>query len=134
MSNLFWGLITLAIIVTVIIFIMVMLELRKAIRALKELVKTTENSLKPTVAELQETLKSVKVLADSTIEITEDMKIFSGALKDAGKSVKHVSGDVERVVNLVEGITSLASLETSSLKAGIKAGLWVLSKSLFKKN
>jgi uncharacterized protein YoxC len=134
MSNLFWGLITLAIIVTVIIFIMVMLELRKAIRALKELVKTTENSLKPTVAELQETLKSVKVLADSTIEITEDMKIFSGALKDAGKSVKHVSGDVERVVNLVEGITSLASLETSSLKAGIKAGLRVLSKSFFKKN
>ena len=134
MSNLFWGLITLAIIVTVIIFICVMLELRKAIKALKELVNTTENSLKPTVAELQETLKSVKVLADSTMEITEDMKIFSGALKDAGKSVKHVSGDVERVVNLVEGITSLASLETSSLKAGIKAGLWVLSKSLFKKN
>jgi len=134
MSNLFWGLITLAIIVTVIIFIWVMLELRKAIKALKELVNTTENSLKPTVAELQETLKSVKVLADSTMEITEDMKIFSGALKDAGKSVKHVSGDVERVVNLVEGITSLASLETSSLKAGIKAGLWVLSKSLFKKN
>ena len=134
MSNLFWGLITLAIIVTVIIFICVMLELRKAIKALKELVNTTENSLKPTVAELQETLRSVKVLADSTTEITEDMKIFSGALKDAGKSVKHVSGDVERVVNLVEGITSLASLETSSLKAGIKAGLWVLSKSLFKKN
>ena len=134
MSNLFLGLITLAIIVAVIIFIWVMLELRKAIKALKELVNTTENSLKPTVAELQETLKSVKVLADSTMEITEDMKIFSGALKDAGKSVKHVSGDVERVVNLVEGITSLASLETSSLKAGIKAGLWVLSKSLFKKN
>ena len=134
MSNLFWGLISLAIIVAAIIFIWVMLELRKAIKALKELVNTTENSLKPTVAELQETLKSVKVLADSTIEITEDMKIFSGALKDAGKSVKHVSGDVERVVNLVEGITSLASLETSSLKAGIKAGLWVLSKSFFKKN
>ena len=134
MSNLFLGLITLAIIVAVIIFIWVMLELRKAIKALKELVNTTENSLKPTVAELQETLKSVKVLADSTMEITEDMKIFSGALKDAGKSVKHVSGDVERVVNLVEGITSLASLETSSLKAGIKAGLWVLSKGLFKKN
>jgi uncharacterized protein YoxC len=134
MSNLFWGLISLAIIVAAIIFIWVMLELRKAIKALKELVNTTENSLKPTVAELQETLKSVKVLADSTTEITEDMKIFSGALKDAGKSVKHVSGDVERVVNLVEGITSLASLETSSLKAGIKAGLWVLSKSLFKKN
>ncbi len=134
MSNLFWGLITLVIIVAVIIFIWVMLELRKAIKALKEFVNTTENSLKPTVAELQETLKSVKVLADSTMEITEDMKTFSGALKDAGKSVKHVSGDVERVVNLVEGITSLASLETSSLKAGIKAGLWVLSKSLFKKN
>ena len=134
MSNFFLGLIILAIVVAVIIFIWVMLELRKAIRALKELVNTTENSLKPTVAELQETLKSVKVLADSTMEITEDMKIFSGALKDAGKSVKHVSGDVERVVKLVEGITSLASLETSSLKAGIKAGLWVLSKSLFKKN
>lgn len=134
MSNLFLGLITLAIIVLVIIFSLMMLELRKTVRVLTELIEVTENSLKPVVLELQETLKSVKVLADSTMEITEDMKIFSGALKDAGKSVRHVSGDVERVVNLVEGITSLASLETSSLKAGIKAGLWVLSKGLFKKS
>jgi uncharacterized protein YoxC len=134
MNNLMMSLITVAIIVTAIIFIYVMVELRKTIRGLRELIETVENSFKPVVAELQETLRSMKNFTDSTVVITDDVRIFSGALKDAGKSVKHLSGDVEHVVSLAEGITSLASLEALSLKAGIKAGLWVLSKSLFKKH
>jgi uncharacterized protein YoxC len=134
MSNLFWGLITLAIIVAVIIFIIVMVELKRTFRALKEFVNMTENSLKPTLSELQETLKSVKHVAENSTEITGDMKILSGAMRDAGKSVMHVSRDVEYLAHLMEGVTSLATVETSSLKAGIKAGLWVLSKGLFKKS
>ena len=132
MNNFFLGLITLAIIVAVIIFVWVMLELRKAIRALRELVDTIENSLKPTVAELQETLKSVRNVGDNVTGVTEDMKVLSGALKNVGKSVNHVAGDVEHVANLVDRITSSAVLEASGLKAGIKAGLWVLLKNLFK--
>jgi len=132
MSNLFMGFITLAIIVGMIIFIFVMIELRKAIGALRELVKTTENSLKPTVVELQETLKSVRNVAENATAITGDMKLLSGALKDLGENMKHVSGDVKHLVAFVDGITQSALVEASGLKAGVKAGFRFFLKNLFK--
>jgi methyl-accepting chemotaxis protein len=132
MSNFFLGLITFAIIVAVTIFIWVMLELRKAIRALKELVNTTENSLKPTVAELQETLKSVRNVADNATVVSGDVRVLSGALRDVGENVKSVSGDMKHLTDFVDGITSSVVVETSGLKAGVKAGTWYFLKNLFK--
>jgi len=132
MSNLFLGLIIVAIIVAVIIFIWVMLELRKAIRALKELVNTTENSLRPTVAELQETLKSARNVADNVTVVSEDIKVLSGALRDIGENVKSVSKDIRYLTDFVDGVTSSAVVEASSLKAGVKAGTWYFIKNLFK--
>jgi len=134
MNNLFFGLITVAFIIGVIIFTYVMLDLRKTIRALKELVNTTENSLKPTVAELQETLKSVRNVAENATAITTDIKVLSGALKDVGENVKRVSRDIKHMVDFVDGITSSAAVEASSLKAGAKAGFWFLLKNLSKKD
>jgi len=134
MNNLFFGLITVAFIIGVIIFIYVMLDFRKTIRALKELVNTTENSLKPTVAELQETLKSVRNVAENATAITTDIKVLSGALKDVGENVKRVSRDIKHMVDFVDGITSSAAVEASSLKAGAKAGFWFLLKNLSKKD
>jgi uncharacterized protein YoxC len=132
MSNLFMGLIALAIIVGMIIFISVMIELRKTIRALKELVKTTEESLKPTVVELQETLKSVRNVAENTTVITGDVKALSGALRDVGENVKHVSGDVKHLVEFVDGVAQSAVVEASGLKAGVNAGFRVFLKNLLK--
>jgi len=132
MSNFFLGLVIFASIVAVIIFIWVMLELRKAIRALKELVSTTENSLKPTVAELQETLKSVRNVADNATVVSGDIKVLSGALRDIGENVKRVTGDVKHLVDFVDGMTSSAVVEASGLKAGVKAGVWYFIKNLFK--
>lgn len=133
MSNLMMGLITVAIIFTVIIFIYVMVELRKTIRSLRELVNTTENSLRPTVAELQETLKGVRKVADNATALSEDMKILSGSLRDVGENVMRISRDVGHVVDFVDGITSSAAAEASSLKAGIKAGLWHFAKNALRK-
>jgi uncharacterized protein YoxC len=132
MSNFFLGLVIFSIIVAVIIFIWVMLELRKAIRALKELVSTTENSLKPTVAELQETLKSVRNVADNATVVSGDIKVLSGVLRDIGENVKRVSGDVKHLVDFVDGMTSSAVVEASGLKAGVKAGVWYFIKNVFK--
>jgi len=132
MDNIFWGLLAVGVIVAVIIFIYVMLDLRKTIRALKELVNTTENSLKPTVAELQETLKSVRNVANNVTAVSEDMKILSGALRDVGENVKRVSEDMKHLVNFVDGMTSSAVVEASGLKAGVKAGFWFFLKNLFK--
>jgi uncharacterized protein YoxC len=132
MNSLFLGLLTAAVIVAVIIFIYVMFDLRKTIRALKELVNTTENSLKPTVAELQDTLKSVRNVANNVSAVSEDMKVLSGALRDVGENVKRVSGDIKHLVDFVDEMTSSAAVEASGLKAGIKAGVWFFLKNLFK--
>jgi len=132
MSNFFFGLVIFAIIVAVIIFIWVMLELRKAIRALKELVSTTENSLKPTVAELQETLRSVRNVADNATVMSADIKVLPRALRDIGENVKRVSGDVKHLVDFVDEMTSSAVVEASGLKAGVKAGAWYFIKNLYK--
>jgi len=134
MTNLMMGLITAAIIVTAIIFIYVMVELRKTIHVLRELVNTSENSLKPTIAELQETLKSVRNVADNVTVLSEDMKILSGSLRDVGENVMRISRDIGHVVDFVDGITSSATAEASSLKAGIKAGLWHFAKNLLRKD
>jgi len=131
-NNLFLGLITAAVIALVIVFIYVLLDLRKAIRTLKELESTTEDSLKPTVAELQETLKSVRNVANNVTAVSEDMKILSGALRDVGENVKRVSGDVKRLMNFVDEMTSSATVEASGLKAGVKAGFWYFLKNLRK--
>jgi len=131
-NNLFLGLITAAVIVLVIIFAYVMLDLRRTIRALKELLNTTENSLKPTVAELQETLKSVRSVANNVTTVSEDVKILSGALRDVGENVKRVSEDVRHLVSFVNEMSSSAVVEASGLKAGVKAGFWFFLKNFFK--
>jgi hypothetical protein len=128
MSNFFWGLVIFAIILAVIIVVGIMLKLRKAIRAFKELVSVTENSLKSTVAELQETLKSVRNVADNATVVSGDMKVRSGALRDIGENVKRVSGDVKHLVDFVDEMTSSAVVEAS----GLKAGAWYFIKNFSK--
>ncbi|MGZ3514373.1 MAG: hypothetical protein ACXU93_10540, partial [Thermodesulfobacteriota bacterium] len=105
---------------------------RKTIHVLRELGNTMENSLKPTVAELQETLKSVRNVANNVTTVSEDVKILSGSLREVGENVKRVSRDIGHVVDFVDGITSSTTVEASGLKAGIKAGLWYLVKNLTK--
>ncbi|MGZ3806420.1 MAG: DUF948 domain-containing protein, partial [Pseudobdellovibrionaceae bacterium] len=85
MNNLFLGIITVAVIVAAIVFIYVMVELRKTIHVLRELGNTMENSLKPTVAELQETLKSVRNVANNVTTVSEDVKTLSGSLREVGE-------------------------------------------------
>ena len=132
MNSLFLGLITAAVIAAVIIFVYVTLDLRRMMRALEKLAGTVENSFKPTVTELQETLRSVRNVADDITTISEDIRNFSGALRDVGENVKRVSAEIEHLASFVDGITSSAVVEASGLKAGVKAGFWFFLKNLLK--
>ncbi len=132
MNHLFLGLITAAVIATAIIFVYVMLDLKRMMRALEKLAGTVENSLEPTITELQGTLKSVKNIADNITVVSEDIKNFSGALRGIGENAKCLSGEIEHLANFVRGINSSAAVEASSLRAGIKAGCQAFLKNLFK--
>lgn len=134
MNTIFLGLITLAFIAGVIIFISVMIELKVAIKELKELIQTTERTIKPTLIEFQETLRSLRYFTDNINEVTEDVRSFSGSIKEVGESVRIANKNVRYLTALFGDIGSLARAEISGVKAGIGAGLQSFFKCLLKRD
>ncbi|HET6515174.1 MAG TPA: hypothetical protein VFG09_08440 [Thermodesulfovibrionales bacterium] len=120
MNTLFWGLITLCIIAAVAVLIIVMIELRGAVRSLNEVMKT----VKPTLEELQLNLRSVRSITDNITTVTEDVKVLSGSVKDVGLTVKQINA-------LVSGVTVSTAATASGVRAGVKAAAQVLLKDLF---
>lgn len=134
MTNLvFFGVLTLAIVVAVIIFVVVMLDLRRAIISFKVFLDTTESEVKPTLVELQKSLKSVRNLTETAVEVAEDVKVFSESVRQVGEDVKSISKGVKETSHAVKDLTSSTMVEASGLKEGIKAGVGFLFKSLFRK-
>ncbi len=127
MNSLFWGLITVSIVATVIVLIYVMVELRAAIRSLEGFLKTCDTCLKPALDELQLTLRSVRGVTDNVSGVTEDLRVLSASVRNVGENVKHVS-------DLVEGVTSSTTIKVSGLRAGLNAALDVLLKKLFSRS
>jgi uncharacterized protein YoxC len=127
MANQLWlTLIGIAVVVTAGFVISLIIELKKTLRSLNGLLKTTEESLKPTLEELQQTLKSLKNISDNINDVTADMKTLSGSVRDVGLNIKRVSG-------IVEDITSSVAVKASGVKAGLKTGFLVLLNNLFLK-
>jgi uncharacterized protein YoxC len=130
MNNLFFGIITLAFVVSACVaacvFIYVLIELRGTLKTIKEFLKTTEDNLYPTLEELRKSLRSARNVADNATAITEDVRTLSASVREVGENVRHVS----RVVNAV---TSSPFVQVSGLKAGIKAATDVFVKGFLSK-
>lgn len=144
MNSIFFTLITVAVILAAVVFIIVMLELRTAIKALKGFISTTEYSVKPTLDELQMTLSSIRDvtgsantvsrelqltlrgirdITDNVTIVTEDVKTLSSSVREIGVKARHVS-------ELIEDVTVLSTSKVSGLKAGLRAAAEVLVKGL----
>lgn len=126
MNQIWLALITLTIMITAGFIISLIIELKKTVQNVSVLLKTTEESLRPTLEELQLTLKSLRNVSDDINDVTADIKTLSGSVKDVGLNIRNVS-------NLVEELTSSTLIKATGLKAGIKTGLMVLLSNLFSK-
>jgi uncharacterized protein YoxC len=118
--------IAIAVVVTAGYVISLIIELKKTLQSLNSFLKTTEESLKPTIEEVQQTLRSTRGITDNLNDVTADIKTLSSSVRDVGFTVKHVSG-------VVGDIASLATIQASGLKAGVKAGAMYLLHNLFSK-
>lgn len=123
MNSIYLGLITLAFIVAVGVFVAVMIELRSAVRSMNEFLKTTESTLKPTLEELRETLKSLRGVTENMTAVTEDIKSFSASFRDMGESVKLMS-------ELFSDLTTSTVIKVSGFRAALRAAAEVLVKGL----
>ena len=126
MNYLFFGLITLAVLVLTGFIIYIILELKKTIDSVKLSMESIEKILIPTVEELQMTFKSVRKITDDVGVVTEDVKGLSG-------SIREISANVKQVSEAVSTITKTSAVQVSGVKAGVKAGFGYFIKNLFAK-
>lgn len=126
MNQIWVGLIALAVVVLAGFIISLIIELKKTAYSLREFLTTREESIKPTLEELQATLKSIRNISDDIDDVTSDIKIFSGSVRDVGKNINNLN-------NLIEDVASSATVKASGLKVGIRTALEVLLNNLFSK-
>jgi uncharacterized protein YoxC len=130
MSEVYFGVITLSIVVSTVFFILVLIELRTAIKALKDFLRVTESTLKPTLEEFREYLKVAKDVTEDVSTVTEDIKVLSGSVREIGENARNVSRVMRYVGYLIDEQGSIAAMKVSALRAGIKAATQIVIKSL----
>jgi uncharacterized protein YoxC len=126
MSNLFIGIMALAVVVAACVFVYVMLELRGVLKNVREFLKNTEDNLYPTLEEMRKSFRSARSVTDNAAAITEDVRTLSASVREVGENVR----DVSRIINIA---TLAPFVQVSSLKAGIKAAAEVLVKGFMRK-
>lgn len=119
MSQIWIGLIVLAVLLVSGFLIALLIELKKTAQSLREFLKTTGESTKTTLDELQQTLKSLRNISDDIKEMTDDVKTFSVVVRDTGQSLRLLS-------NMIQDITSSVVKEVSGLRVGIRTAFEML--------
>jgi uncharacterized protein YoxC len=127
MTTLLLSIITIACVALVIVLIYVLLEVRVATQKLEQFISTSESSLKPTLDELPETIRSVRYIAENIATVTDDVKTLTGSVREVGQNIRLTSGYIEE-------IASSSSVQVSGLRAGIRAGLYTLVNNLLTKH
>lgn len=126
MNQTWFALLSVAFLLVMGVFILVLFELRKSAKALTEFINTTKKSLEPTLEELQLALKSLRRVTDDVSEVTENVRSLSDAAGDIGRNLKKVS-------DLVADLSSDTLIKVSGLRVGIRTALEVLLKNIIAK-
>jgi len=126
MNQIWLGLIAIAVVIMAGFVILLMIELKKMISSFREFLRTTQETITPTLEELQQTLKSIRSISNGINDVTDDVKTFSGSIRDIGQNIGRVS-------KLIEDVTSSTIIKASGLKVGIRTAIDVLLNNLFSK-
>lgn len=124
MSNFFLGIIALSVLTLTCGLIYIAMELKEALRILKEFVKNTETDLKPTLDELKQTMRGIRGVTDNLEETTENVRALAG-------SVNGVTDTVNRVNKIVSDAANFADSELRAVRAGLSAAANVILKNKF---
>lgn len=120
MTTLLLSILTIACVVSVIVLIYVLLEVRVTTRKLGSFIITSESSLKPMFDELPGTIRSIRHIAENIATVTDDVKTLSGSVGEVVENIRLTS-------SYIEEIASSSSIQVSGLRTGIRTGLctWV---------
>lgn len=103
---------TVSLIAALIFLIVVAVELRRGINALKEFINSTKSKLDPAIFEAEKVIHGVKASVDDVNEVTRKVKELSQA-------VEKLTFLMSEVVNAAQRIKSSVSLKSSALKTAL---------------
>ncbi len=139
-NQVFFGLITAAIIALVIFLIWFIMRLMESVRALSKLIETADQALKETsdvdralkeaIGEISQNLRSLRTITDDVGAVTGDLKSFSGSVREVGRGVQGLTTNVRQLSDLVQSLSKETIASVCGVRAGIKTGFEVLLKSL----
>ena len=125
-SQFFWGIIAGVLIVLAAFLIPAILQVMRTARAAEEFFRTTQASLNPLIAKLNETADKTNNIAANIDESVCNVKQLTKAVGETGEII----GDIN---NFVKKIQTVGLITTSSFGAGIKTALSVLAQGIMKK-
>ena len=126
MENFFWGIIAGGLIILIAFLVPALLQIKKTAKAAEDFLRTTQESLNPLLKELQETVEKTNQIAAKLDESVSDVQQLTKAVGEAGAIVSDING-------LVRKIQMFFSVTTSSVGAGVKTALSVLTHGAIQK-
>lgn len=107
--------------------IIYLIELRRTIFALRQLIKRTEENLHPAFAEVKHILEDVGKATYNVVALTENVQEIAGSVAVVEKSIKKLYRSYK------EGISDTTRANIAGMKAGVKTGVVTLFENLMAK-
>jgi uncharacterized protein YoxC len=132
-NEIFFGLITAAIIALVIVLIWLSVRLGEAIRAIRAFLETAEHSMQESLEEVNQNLRTLRTLTGNINTVADDIASFSGSIREIGGEVKQVTVSVKEIGEIIQGLGTETLASVYGLRAGLRTGFEVFLKNLFHK-
>ncbi len=139
-NEIFFGLITAAIIVLVVFLIWFIVRLMGTMRALSKFIESADQALKEAsgvdqalkeaIGEISQNLRSLRTITDDVGAVTSDLKSFSGSVRDVGHGVQGLTTNVKQLSDLVQSLGKETIASVCGVRTGIKTGFEVFLKNL----
>jgi uncharacterized protein YoxC len=123
MNNIWLIIIAVAVAAVAVFLVPLLLELRRAVEALRN---TVERNLNPALEELQKNLRTMNSITGNVEQVTEDVRVFSQAVSDIGRSVGAVNA-------IISSAGSSAAVRLMSLRTGVAAAIGFVLTNLLRK-
>jgi uncharacterized protein YoxC len=114
-----------AFVVLVAFIVPAVIELRRTAQAVRELVRHTDEELKPLMRDLGAAVTDLKTVADAAAERVDDVKEMMSAIGDTGRGLRTISSVVGAVA---DGVA-----RSSMWVSGAKVACSIIKDRFFKK-
>ena len=131
-NEVFFGLITAAIIALVIALIWLCLRVGQAIESLKGFLETSEQSIQESLGEVSQNLKSLRTLTDNVNTAADNVLTFTGSFREIGNGVKQIAANIRQIGDIVQSLGTETFASVNGVRAGLRTGFEVFLKNLFR--